>query len=208
MRSVVGYLEGNWRTAAEEGAAAAEILRSNCTGVNWELGTANIFSFIGRCALGQFNANRKLLPALIKEARDRGDLYTTSTVRLLGCSYILDTSAGDPEKAMRELEEDVASWQRPDYDLQKSNALMGRIDVHLYCGRAEQAWNEVLREWPILVRSGLLRLPTPRVFQHFARGRAGSRRCGTAMPAIQPPGQPSPEESKIAVQSKQSRQGT
>ncbi len=171
MRSVVAYLEGHWRDIAGLAEEGGEMLRSGCTGVAWELGTANTMSFIGRSATGQFAENRRRLPSLIKDAESRGDLFNKLSLRLLGCAYILETAADHPENAMEELRRDVADWPSPYYDLQKCNAFLGRLDIYLYMGQPQAAWRAIEDEWPTLGRSELLRVPTTLAFMCFAHGR-------------------------------------
>jgi eukaryotic-like serine/threonine-protein kinase len=134
MRGIVVYLNGNWRRAVELCEEAAGILRSHCHGVQWELNTASTFAFVGRFARGEWGQNRRLLPGLIRDAESRGDLYGQLSLRILGCAYILDLAAGQPEKALSDLNRDLDLWSHEQqYDLQRCNALIGKIDISLYC---------------------------------------------------------------------------
>jgi serine/threonine protein kinase len=181
MRGVVAYLNGSWQRAVELCEEAADILRSHCHGVQWELNTASTFAFVGRFVLGEWAQNRRLLPTLIRDAESRGDLYGQLSLRILGCAYILDLAAGQPAKALSDLNRDLGLWaHEKQYDLQRCNALIGKIDISIYWQKPQDGLAHLEREWPLLEKSGLLRLPTTFSFSHCARGRLALAMAGSA----------------------------
>jgi hypothetical protein len=172
MRGFVVYLNGNWRQATEICEKAAAILRSECHGVQWELNTASTFAFIGRFVRGEWALNRRLLPGLTRDAESRGDLYGQLSLRILGCTYVLDLAAGQPERALADLNRDLDLWSHDQqYDMQRAAGLIGKMDISLYCRNPQQGWAHQEREWPMLEKSGLLRSPTTFAFSYCARGR-------------------------------------
>jgi hypothetical protein len=171
MSGVVSYLEGSWKRCCEECDAAVEIFRANCSGIFWELSTANTFSFVARSINGEWSENRRRLPFLMREAGVRGDLYASISLRILGCTYVLDLAAGQPDAADLQLERDLESWPTDQYDIQHANGLIGRIDVSLYREQPEIGWQYLIDHWPRLAYSGLLFVSTTFTFSHCARGR-------------------------------------
>jgi len=113
MSGMVAYFSGHWTQAVEESEVAGELLRSQCTGVPWERGAAEIVSFVGRSATGELAENRRRLESLTKEAEDRDDLFTALGLRLLGCAYILDAVADQPDRALNGVEQALARWPHP-----------------------------------------------------------------------------------------------
>ncbi len=171
MSGVVSYLEGSWKRCCQECDAATEIFRADCNGISWELSTASTFSFVARCLSGEWSENRRLLPVLLREAGMRGDLYASISLRILGCAYILDLAAGDPDAAERQLERDLAAWPTDQFDLQHANGLLAQIDISQYREQPETGWRHLEEHWGQLKKSGLLLVATTFVFSHCGRGR-------------------------------------
>jgi serine/threonine protein kinase len=173
MRGVVAHFNGDWRQVVELSEKGAAILRSDCHGVQWELNTASTFALIGRFVQGEWAENRRVLPGLTRDAESRGDLYGQLSLRILGCAYILDLAAGQPERALSDLNRDLDLWSHEQqYDPQRCNGLLARIDIALYCRNPRQGWTHLEQEWPMLEKCGLLRLPTTFTFSWYAHGRA------------------------------------
>ncbi len=91
---------------------------------------------------------------------------------MLGCAYVLDLAADDPDKAQRELDQDLAAWSYQNFDIQRANASLAKVDIALYNGRPERAVGVIRSEWGLIVRSKLLRIPTTFAFSWTARARA------------------------------------
>ena len=172
MSGTVAYLQGHWKRASERTDTAIEMLQSTCTGVAWELCTAHTMGFVARCARGEWAESARRLPALVREAEARNDRYAQHSLRVLGCAYVLDLAADDPDKALRELDQDLSAWSYQHYDIQRANALLAKIDIALYDERPERAVSVLRSEWAPIVRSKLLRLPTTFVFSWTGRARA------------------------------------
>ncbi len=181
MRGVVAHFNGDWRQTVELCEKGAALLRSDCYGVQWELNTASTFALVGRFVSGEWAENRRVLPGLTRDAESRGDLYGQLSLRILGCAYILDLAAGQPERALSDLNRDLDLWSHEQqYDPQRCNGLLAKIDISLYCGNPQQGWAHLEREWPMLERCGLLRVPTTFVFSWYAHGRAALAMAGLA----------------------------
>jgi hypothetical protein len=172
MSSTVSYLQGRWTRSCEQGDEALEILQTQCTGVAWELCTTHTIGFMARCARGEWAECTRRLPTLIREAQARGDRFAHHSLRVLGCAYLLDLAADDPEKARRELTEDIAAWSYKYYDIQRAAGVVAAADISLYEDDPERAVAGIRAEWPLIVRSKLLRLPTTFTFSYLSRGRA------------------------------------
>ena len=185
MSGTVSYLEGNWKQCRDECEQASEILRSKCSGISWELGTANTFALLARGNRGDWFENRQLLPTLIREAESRGDLYSTLSLRILGFVHILDLASGQPELARQNLDRDLELWSDQN-DMQRAGAVVAKMNIALYQNDPERAWSDYESGWPWLQRSGLLRLPAPYAIAHHCRGRvalAMADRCGPGVPS-------------------------
>jgi hypothetical protein len=170
-RGVAAYLEGRWREARVECDRAATIFRDRCTGVAWELDTASAFASWGLSHLGEVAELCRRWPILLAQARDRGDLYAVMNLS----SYLMSVvrlAADDPRTARTELRETMAQWSRAGYHVQHNDALWAAVQIELYCGAPQSAWNLIRASWPALRRSLLLRVQFIRTSMNFLRGRA------------------------------------
>ena len=148
-RGVAAYLEGRWRDAQENCDGAETIFRDHCTGVAWELDTAGAFALWGLSHLGDVAELCRRWPILLKRARERGDLYAVMNLS----SYLMSVvrlTMGDPDTARAELRETVAQWSAQGYHVQHNDALWAAVQIELYCGAGESAWNLIRQAWPAL----------------------------------------------------------
>lgn len=178
MSGLAAFLWGEWSRCADECTRGEEILREQCTGVQWELNTAQAFGLWGLFYMGQVGALRQRLPKLIAEARDRGNLYALMN---LG-TFIrqMDRLAGDdPVTALVELDEIMGQWSQNGFHVQHLIGLYGRLQIDLYRGQPQVAWEECQAKWSALRRSHLLRVEQVRIFITHMRARCAlAAACG------------------------------
>jgi eukaryotic-like serine/threonine-protein kinase len=170
-RGVAAYLEGRWRDAREDCDRAETIFRDRCTGVAWELDTASAFGLWSLSHLGEVAELCRRWPILLTQARERGDLYAVMNLS----SYLMSVvrlAANDPQTARAELRATMAQWSRQGYHVQHNDALWAGVQIELYCGDGQSAWNLIHQSWPALRRSLLLRVQFIRTSMNFLRARA------------------------------------
>jgi hypothetical protein len=109
---------------------------------------------------------------LIREAVAKGDRYAHHSLRVLGCAYVFDLAADDPQKARQELRQDLDAWSYTYYDIQRANACLAGVDIALYERNPTEALHVINSEWSAITRSKLLRNPTTFAFTYAARARA------------------------------------
>jgi eukaryotic-like serine/threonine-protein kinase len=172
MWATLEMLGGNWRKSYTHACESRRIFEERCVGVAWELATAKSFLFTARTLTGDWAANAREIPELIREAHDRGDRYAEVTLRLVTgfySSYFIDDQPDEAEAVIRQC---LAAWPRGEFDVQQLYAFQGSVDLDLYRGRVDRAWQRVRQTWPDLERSGLLRITLMWTFSEAARGRA------------------------------------
>jgi hypothetical protein len=170
-RGVTAYLEGRWIAAQRECDRAESIFRDRCTGVAWELDTANAFALWGLSHQGEVAELSRRWPILLNIARARGDLYAEMNLSTYIMS-IVRLAADDPETAQRELRQTMAQWSRAGYHVQHNDALWAAVQIELYRGNGPAAWSLISRSWRALERSLLLRVQFIRTSMLFLRARA------------------------------------
>jgi hypothetical protein len=154
---LAAYLEGRWKTAQELCDRSEEILRERCTGVAWELANTRFYALRSLMFMGRFEELSRRLPAYVKDARLRGDLYEETNLRTR-VSYTLLLALDKPEKARQEIREALARWSHRGYYVQHYFDLIAQTEVDLYEGDVEAAWRRIVSAWPAFQRSLLRRV--------------------------------------------------
>jgi hypothetical protein len=109
-------------------------------------------------------------PALIAEARERGDLYAEMNLS----TYILAVvrlAADEADRAREEVERAAEGWSRLGYHVQHNDRVSAAVLIDLYRGDGPTAWDRITRHWPTLARSLLLRVQFIRVAMLGLRAR-------------------------------------
>jgi hypothetical protein len=165
------YLEGRFRDGFELSDQALAIYRNRCTGVGWETASAQAFSLWSLYYLGELGEMSRRLPALLKEARVRGDLYDATNLRT-SHTNIWWLAADDPERAAGEALGAIRKWSPRDFHLQHYYVLHALAQHDLYCGSGTQALGRVRENWSLMKRAFLFEVVTVKLEMLFLRARA------------------------------------
>jgi hypothetical protein len=139
--------------------------------VAWELATVRLMWSVSLFFLGELAVLAERLPALLKEAEARGDLYEATDLRIR-ISHANWLAADDPEMARREVSAAIAHWPRDEFYVQHWWSLIANVEICLYSGQGPAAWELVTREWPRLKRSFLMRIQYILIESLYHRGAA------------------------------------
>lgn len=161
-RGTVHYFAGRWLEALHFCKKAETIFREHCTGVAWETGTASAFTLWSLAKMGDVAELRRICPALLKEARERGDLYTITNLSTQIMTMVR-LSADRPEEARAEIDAVMRRWSQNGYHVQHHDALLAHVPLELYRGQPAVAWERVQREWSAFRWSLLSRVQDVRV---------------------------------------------
>jgi hypothetical protein len=170
-KGIADALEGRWQSAWALCDQAEGIFRTHCTGVMWELSTAHRFALWPLMFLGEVAEIRRRLAALIKEARERNDLYAVTNLSLVIRTFVR-LADDEPERARREVRQVMDAWSQQGFHVQHMNRLIDEVQIGLYQGAGGAAWGQVTGRWPTLARSHLLRVQQVRIFLLHLRARA------------------------------------
>ena len=99
---IAAALEGDWRNGQRLCDEAEHILRNSCTGALWELGTAHRFALWPLMFMGEVVEINRRLPRLLKEARERDDLYEETNLCLAIRTFVR-LADDEPDRARAEL---------------------------------------------------------------------------------------------------------
>ncbi|HLW63788.1 MAG TPA: protein kinase [Gemmataceae bacterium] len=173
---IVAHNLGRWPAARQWLAAAETLFRTRCTGVAWERDTTHAFLFWTLSQLGEFAAMEQLAARLLKEARDRGNLFAATNIATFAfpqCRLV----AGDTAGAREVIHEQMSEWSRSGFHLQHMTALWSECRLDWYEGNVAAAWHRLEERWPALSAAKLFRVQVIRVPLHQLRGALALAMC-------------------------------
>ena len=168
---ITAFAEGRWKAAWERAEMSETILRERCTGVAWELDTTHIYSLRALYYLGRLTEISARLPMLLRDARDRDDLFAETSLRARH-SYVYRLTADEPERARSELQDAIARWSNRAFYMQHYYALISEADIALYLREAGAASRIIQERSRALQRSRLLRIHHLRIEWQHLRARS------------------------------------
>ncbi len=174
-RCVRQFLRGEWKTALfglDELYDSYPISRAG-----WH-SNAHLFSLWSLAFLGRMAELRLRHAARLVDAEERGDLYTTVSLRI-GHSNAVWLAADEVEEARRHLREAMAAWSHRGFFLQHYRAMLAEASIELYAGDGARAYAVVARDWTDLRRSFLMRIQYLRADAHFLRARCALASAST-----------------------------
>jgi hypothetical protein len=169
---VVASNRGQWRLVRERSERAARLFQSHGAGVAWEIATSHYFFLGALVSMGEFREYSRRFPAILEDARARGDVYAEAVLVLSAGSYIVPLKEDRIAAARAELDAALAQLPGPGWGLPRLWGLFAKVDIALYAGEADEAWRLLEEAWPRVSRSLLLFVQTIRVYVRHQRGRA------------------------------------
>jgi len=154
MAGAARYLAGRWRDSIEALDRGARVLREQCSGVTWELDTAEIFVFSALQWLGRWKELARRFEDFIRSAQARGDRYA-ETHAMLETSWYVELSRDNPDSALDKLARAYAHKSGDAFDWHDFLYLLGSTSVDLYTGAAMSAKRRMDEAWSGL-RSALM----------------------------------------------------
>jgi hypothetical protein len=138
-------------------------------GAWWQLDLA--WSLLSRCLWmrGEIRSIGALLPGLVADARERGNRFGETMLRLSG-GVLLSLADDRVEEARDTVRTAEARWRRGGYDMQRSRALLATARIALYNGEGGAAYQTLAAAWPALLWSGLLAMQPIRLEVTCSRG--------------------------------------
>ncbi len=156
---------GEWRPSITLLDEAEAILSKRCRAVAWELAVARAQSTNAMILSGQLAETRRRVPALVKDAREREDLFGLMNLIYPNTISVLcdDDASGALEFAL-----DVArSYGQDRFTAGHWGALISAASVERYLADPQAGWARFQREYPRLEQSHLLRVNMVRAFSTF-----------------------------------------
>ena len=163
------YLEGRWRYACDVLVQGNRLLRDRCRGVSWELDSSELFFCNSLLYLGRLDELGRWVPMRMREARDRGDLYGYTNLRL-GAANLVWLLRDDVDTARRVAREALEQWSTERWHLQHYYGVLAGARIDLYEGNPAAALARIDDSWPHVKAAMQLRVEIIRGFIHEIRG--------------------------------------
>jgi eukaryotic-like serine/threonine-protein kinase len=169
-RGCEAFMVGRWTAAHASLARAEELFVNSCTEVTWELDTTRSFLMWSLVYMGSLAELGQRLPAMLREAEARGDLYFLMNLSTDIRAFVM-AGHDEPGAAREALSRVERRWSPRGFHIQHHNLLLARVFLDLYEGDGKAAWNYISERWPAYRRSGLLHAQQTRidVYQLWAR---------------------------------------
>lgn len=156
-RGIVEYLQENLASALARCEEALRIFTTRCTGAIWETVTARRFVIASLFFLGRFRRLAELVPPLLAECEDTGNIYATMCFRT-AYSWPAWLVHDDVAGARKQLERARSEWKSTGFQLSHCNLLIGEVHVDLYEGDGARAVARMHDDWEKIVASQLFRI--------------------------------------------------
>jgi eukaryotic-like serine/threonine-protein kinase len=161
---------GAWDECCRHARFAREALKDRYERLTWERDTAVIFEVDALRWMGRWSLMQEILPALIEDARSRGDLYAESLLQMHGGSCAA-LAKDDPECARTGLRI-VERWSNTGYHLEHLVETHNQVEIALYRGCGDEALSIVTSRWPAMRQSLLMRIEALSIQMRSLRARA------------------------------------
>jgi hypothetical protein len=166
---MAAYLNGEWHDAVELFQNAESILQ-HCAGATVELNNPRNFMLRAYVWQGDLNALRARLPALIRDANERGDLYAATMLGVRN-SYIPPLGADDIELAREEARRPLERWPQTGFQTAHYVGVCVQLEIDLYAGKPATAEKRLAENREALSRSLILRVQLARLEFAFLHAR-------------------------------------
>jgi serine/threonine protein kinase len=165
-----------FRAAHDHAAFADGLLREHCSGVPWELSTAHHLLGMTSWNLGLYRSLAERAPRWVREARERSDLYGTTTITT-SSAFAIAIAEDHPDEGIDAVRAAMAEWAQPPFQIQHYFEMQSLTDLEIYAGRGAAAHSRQVRDWPAFRRSLLPTMPAMRFMMLAARARAALARA-------------------------------
>jgi serine/threonine protein kinase/tetratricopeptide (TPR) repeat protein len=174
---LVALQEGRFADALTAARTAEETYRAAGGGNRFQLTGVQSMQIWALSMMGQVREATRRVPELLRDARDRGDMFTSTTLSA-STGYYLPLLVDDPDRALALVDEALAHWSKRSLQLQHLHAVHSRVNIELYRGDALAAFTAMEGVWPALARSMMLRHELFRTRAWELRGRAAVAAAG------------------------------
>ena len=107
--------------------------------------------------LGDLRVVEARLPGYLRAAGEKNDLLMATNLLTMIAPH-LHLIQDDPDRAQSGVLQAMEQWSSKGYHVQHHSALVAQVNIHLYQGKPELAWELIAAQWRPLRNSFLLRV--------------------------------------------------
>lgn len=156
------FLVGRWREAARLTSQAERRFAEVGAAVSWEAANSRLFSVWAQYYLGDVAGLAVRIPALTRDAEQRGDRYAVTGLRL-GLANVVSLAEDDVAGARASMKAALAGWSSHTFHFQHYWAVLSESLADLYEGATQRTLERLEACWRSLSSSQLLRIQNVRV---------------------------------------------
>jgi hypothetical protein len=170
VRARGAFFRGKLRDCVSLSNDAERALSMNCTYVDWDIGRVRVVRALARYLLGEIRSGSESVDEQVREAQERGDLYTETQLGL-AAGYLRFISNNEPHEALALLNESIREFGGKTFQVPQYFHLLGTIQTELYANQ-KRPYAHLMSSWPALARSQILRVPFAAHWARHLRARA------------------------------------
>jgi hypothetical protein len=129
------------------------------------------FSMWSQCYLGHIGELSRRAPLRLREAAERGDLYS-AIGHSTGLANLVWLAADEVAEARARLRDAMSQWSQERFHVEHWWAMLGDRQIDLYMGDAEAAYRAINEQWGALAGSLLLMVQLTKLEALQLRARA------------------------------------
>tara|TARA_B100001750_G_scaffold217356_1_gene202638 strand:- start:967 stop:4635 length:3669 start_codon:yes stop_codon:yes gene_type:complete len=156
--------------ALEHAQRADDVLRAECTGVPWELSTTHTLVVMSLWSMGRYAELARLAPQYVREARERSDVYGSTTIVCSG-AYATAIAADEVAEGIDRVRRAMAEWGQEPFKLQHFLEMEAMTELEIYAG-GSAALERHERWWGALKSSLILTMRSAKFVMLACRARA------------------------------------
>jgi hypothetical protein len=165
------YQSGELEAALEACSRSNEILTVHGSTLFFEWTSIQLYTLWALYYLGEIAEVCERVPRLLRESRERGDLYAVTNLST-GLSTMAWLARDQIEHARRENDEAIARWSKRGFHLQHYWWLLARLMADFYSGETAESWDTLQEYWGELESSYYKYVYLVRAESSSLRGRA------------------------------------
>jgi hypothetical protein len=165
------FFHSDWDEAVISCDAAARGFRTECRGAEYEAAVAIVFSLQALAQAGRVSELVARIPAAIREADARGDLFAANNYRA-GFHALGRIATGQIDAVQADLRKVVKTWKPGFYQMHAYHGVFAGVAVDLYVGDPRSAVARIEGDWPELEAGLFLRMELPAMELRWTRARA------------------------------------
>ena len=154
----ISFLRGDWADGLRHAENSSRVCQE-FGGKTWERGMMNNQIIWSLFYLGELGQMSRRWQVIVQDARERGDLFSSSGM-ILGLGNVVLLNEEGASQALESAAELVSRWSVHGYHFQHYLALLAMVNAHLYDRDSGRALERVRAEWGKLKRSQLLHVPS------------------------------------------------